>query len=418
MTRRQLKDLTLREDFNTEAIKSYMRVYPKGNAEFKSYEQDLFEMGSSESPPSSNREDRYEVLEYWGYLTKEQLEKFGEVPQELLEDDGDVPVNIWLIDDVIIKIVASPIDGLPFPYYWYWYDKDETCIFGEGIASIRRDPQQLFNASIRAMLDNAAISAGPILEANQDLLAEGEDPTDIYPFRVFLRDGNGIDSQSPAIRVNTLPSYTGELMSMSDLFGRYADEFTAIPRYMTGESSGVSGAGRTASGMSMLMGAANITLKDQVRNFDDGIVKPFIIAMYYWNMQFNDKESIKGDYKVQVSGSSSLIAKEVRTESMVNFLATTGNPMDAQYVDRAYLLGEIAKSLDMGPNVVIDKKQADALQEMQQKYESQLGGMEEQLNSLDSYIKQLEHKIRSMAIKDMIEQPKEEPEKELTPRRF
>jgi hypothetical protein len=252
-----------------------------------------------------------------------------------------------MIDRYIIKAMVSPVEGAEIPYYFYYFDKDETSIFGDGIPEIMRDPQTLYNASIRAMLDNAAISAGPIIEVNVDLLADGEDPTDLYPFRIFQRIGSGIDANTQAIRVTKLPSYTNEFLGLVQFFQTTADESTTIPRSMSGMDEMQGAAAKTATGMSMLMGAANITLKDQVHFFDEGVTRKFIKAMYFWNMEFNPKEGIKGDYNVVARGSKSLIAKEVKMEQINQFLALTNNPIDQQYIKRDVLLRELSEVFDL-----------------------------------------------------------------------
>jgi hypothetical protein len=197
------------------------------------------------------------------------------------------------------------------------------------------------------MVDNAAISAGPIIEANVDLLSPGEDANDLYPFRVFQRGGVGPEAASKAINVSKLPSYTGNFMKMIEMWMTMADETTSIPRYMHGDNTNVTGAGRTATGLSMLMGASNIILKDQVKNFDEGITKQFIKAMYFWNMDLNPKPGIKGDFNIVAKGSTSLIAKEVRAEHLNQFLNITNNPVDLQYTRRDNVLREMTKSLDL-----------------------------------------------------------------------
>ena len=117
----------------------------------------------------------------------------------------------------------------------------------------------------------------------------------------------------------------------------------------------------------MLLGQANITIKDQVKNFDDGITKPFITAMYYWNMQFNSDEDIKGDYAVVARGSSSLIAKEVRSQTLLQFAQITQNEMDASSVKRPTLIRAIADSLDLSDdNLVLSDKEIEANQQAQQ----------------------------------------------------
>ena len=248
----------------------------------------------------------------------------------------------------IIKAIVSPVEGAVIPYYFYYFDKDETALLGDGIPEIMRDPQQMYNASIRAMIDNAAISAGPIIEANIDLLADGEDPTKLFPFRVFQRIGSGIEAGQQAIRVTKLPSYTNEFLGLVDFFQTTADESTTIPRALSGATDGgQQGAAKTATGMSMLIGASNITLKDQVHFYDEGVTRKFIKAMYFWNMEFNNKENIKGDFNIIARGSKSLIAKEVKMEQINQFLSLTNNDIDLKYIKRDVLLRELADIFDL-----------------------------------------------------------------------
>ena len=135
---------------------------------------------------------------------------------------------------------------------------------------------------------------------------------------------------------------------------------------MWGEPSGA--AGRTASGLSMLMGSANITIKDQVKNFDDGITKPFISAMYHWNMKFNSDADIKGDYAVVARGTSSLIAKEIRAQSLINFAQITNNPTDLGTVKRPNIIRSIADSLDLSDdNLVYTDKEIEVQKQQQEK---------------------------------------------------
>lgn len=378
MTKHRLEALAKRTDFDAAAIEELVRLHPEGNSDIKNHEEQLRSFGGGESRTNSAaRQYRFDVKEFWGYLTPDELTDTDlEIPEEF--EGKDVPVNVWYSGGIVIKKAVVPMNR--WPYYTYYFDKDETSIFGEGVASIMRDPQTLANAAVRAMLDNAAISAGPLLEANLDLLPENEDPTDLYPFRVFLRTGTGVEASYPAIRVTQLPSYTKEYQGMLEMFMTMGDEVTTFPRYMYGEASTAGGASRTASGMSMLMGAANITLKDLVKHFDDGITSPFIEEMYAWNMDFSPKEEIKGDFEVIAKGTSSLIAKEVRAESLTKFIQMTSNPVDLQYTKRQYVLREVAKVLDLDGDgfvktdqeIAFEQEQAAKAQAAQQAQELQM----------------------------------------------
>ena len=353
MTKRQILDLAKRSDFLGDKITDYLETSKDGNWEDKYFDQALKEIGErSVAKFNTNQQSKkYEVLEYWGYLDACDLKAAGaEVPEEL-EGQLEVAANVWVLGDKVIKAALSHMGDLQWPFFLYYYDKDETSIFGEGIPTILRDIQELINSAFRAMLDNAAISAGPQFEVNLDLLSEDEDPTDIHPFKVWLRTGEGVEAAQEAVRIKEMPSHTNEFLAMCQAFESYADEVTTIPKYMWGEAT--PGISRTASGLSMLMGSANITIKDQVKNFDDGITRPFITSMYHWNMKFNPDSDIKGDYDIRAEGMASLIAKEVYSQSLMQFLNITNNPLYQPMIKSSVLLRKIAEALELGDQELI-----------------------------------------------------------------
>ena len=369
--------LASRTDFNSKAIRAILDAHPTGNTVYKRFETELSTLRDSPTT-APTRDNRFEILEFWGYLDIDDVKKIKGVEIPKGYEGPEIACNIWMMNNVILKAVVAPIGSSAFPFYFYYFAKDETNIFGEGIASILREPQMLSNASVRVMMDNAAISAGPVMEANIDLLPEDEDPTDIHPFRVILRQGSGVEASAPALRVNSLPSYTNEFMGMFEMFLRMGDDVSTIPRYMYGDTGQVAGgASRTASGLSMLMGAANVTLKEQVKNFDEGITKPFISALYDWNMKFSDNEDIKGDYSILALGTASLIAKEVRSESLLKFLQITSNPVDMPITRREKLIREIAKTLDLDDDDLVKSDQELQLERQQQAQEMEQNRMME-----------------------------------------
>ena len=359
--------LKRRPGFRGDVIDEYLKAHPKGNTAVKQHEVDLGSLSRDElgAYQKSAHSNKYEIIEYWGYLSLDKLAECG-VPLDPATMGTIVVANVWMIDGYVIKAVVSPLEGATIPYYFYYYEKDETSIYGTGLPKIMRDPSILFNAGIRALLDNAAVSAGPYIEANTELLHDDEDPTDLYPFRVFQRKGTGIEASARAINVYDIASNTGELLGLVNFFSELADVVTTIPRYMQGEVTNMGQAGRSPSVVSMLMGAANITVKDQVKFFDEGITKPFIRALYYWNMNFNPKEDIKGDFEVRAEGSTTLIAKEVLMEKMNNWLAITNNPTDLMYTNRDKSLTKAAEVMELGTfGLVKTPAQIAAMQEQQ-----------------------------------------------------
>jgi len=378
MSRNKVQKLADRPDFRGDAIMAYLQENPDGDAKYENHETWIRNITSDNriSPSAKNEGDpqgysvarlhnKYNLIEFWGYVNASKLKDYGvNIPDSM--KDVEVAANVWMLGPLVIKAILSPIEGVDLPYHFYYFDKDETNLFGEGIPSIMRDPQELANASVRALLDNAAISAGPIIEANIDLLAEGEDPFDIYPFRVFQRVGTGPEAGQQAIRIQNQRAYTNEFLGMLNQFVQMGDEVTTIPRYMWGEQSQMKGAGQTATGLSMLMGSVNITLKDQIKNFDDGVTKPYIKAHYFWNMEFNPKENIKGDFNVVAKGTSSLIAKEVKLETLVRYLQVISSfPELIQSLDLKKVNDILTDSLEL-ESLTKSKEQLQAEQQMRQ----------------------------------------------------
>ena len=105
----------------------------------------------------------------------------------------------------------------------------------------------------------------------------------------------------------------------------------------------------------MLMGAAALSIKTVVKNIDDFMLRPLGESLFAWNMQFNnDVENIKGDLEIKARGTSSLMQKEVRSQRLMTFMQTANNPNIAPFVRWHSILREIAKSLDIDPDQLIN----------------------------------------------------------------
>ena len=218
-----------------------------------------------------------------------------------------------------------------------------------------RDDQTMINAATRMMLDNGGITSGPQLEVNPSLLASLDKVEEVFPWKIWLR--NNASPGTAAIRAIEMPNNLNNLSGMADRFENNADETTAIPRYMTGENTS-SGAAGTASGMSMLMGAANIVIKDLITSYDEGITRPILQALYRWNMQFHKDNSIKGDFDVKARGAASLVAKEVRARQLNEFAAMTANELDGPYIKRDALLRQRAEANELSEVVKTEEEVA------------------------------------------------------------
>ena len=223
-----------------------------------------------------------------------------------------------------------------------------------------RHTQAIVNGSVRIMLDGMAMAAIPMAEVNTLMIKDGQDPRVMKAGQVWLRDKG--DQGEPAVRFFQPSPPTNALMEIISMFKNYADDETSLPAYTYGDNSGE--INQTAKGLSMQLGQAAIPLKQVIKNLEDGLIKPFIQSLYDWNMQWSDNEEIKsGDMEIQVLGSSSLIAKEAKVQSMMQFLnIASSNELVAKFVDVKYLASEIAKNMDID----IEKAIPEVLPEDQQ----------------------------------------------------
>jgi hypothetical protein len=345
MTDKDLQDLVRFPKFRGEVIRAYMREKPEGDAERRQYELAVRQLSEDQTAP--DLKGRYRVLERWGYLTGRQLIASGiEVDEE--QADHVFSSNVWILGNRVIKAVLNPMQGVDFPFYFFHFSKDESSFFGEGAPKLMDDCQAGINASVRMLVDNAALSSGPIIGLNVRALAEGQDPEKLHPWKVFLFDEAADMDQ--LMKSWNLNSNSKDLITILELFQAFADELTT-PRYMYGDQN-VGGAGKTASGLSMLMGAANIAIKSLVKAFDDDVTIPFITALYHWNMQWNTDVTIKGDYNVVAMGSTNLVAKELRAQQHQILLGVTSNPRFEGMTDDKKWLSHVFRDSEMPEDIV------------------------------------------------------------------
>jgi hypothetical protein len=350
LNRTQLRNLKKRPHFREESIEL---AIDSGADYQREYWEDTLE-----DDGNVGGMDRFEVLEYWGVLDTELAEEADiEIPKEL-EDKDEVQVNIWVCNGQILRLVLNPFTPVRIPYLAVPYELNPYSFFGIGVAENMTDTQLLMNGFMRMSVDNAALSGNLLIEVDETNLVPGQDMS-VYPGKVFRRQAG---APGQAIFGTKFPNVSQELLMMFDKSRQLADEATGIPSYTHG-SGAVGGVGRTASGMSMLMGAAAQNIKAVVRNIDDYLLGPLGKSLFAFNMQFNfDKEFI-GDLAVKARGTESLMRNEVRSQRLLQFMQMTANPQMAPFVKYDYILRELAASMDLDEDKILNDPREAAIQQ-------------------------------------------------------
>ena len=301
--------------------------------------------------------DRYEVLEFWGNIDSHLAEQAGlDIPEELSEADT-LQVNCWVCHDKIIRLVINPFTPKRIPYFAAPYELNPYSFFGVGLAENMSDTQSLMNGFMRMAVDNAVLSGNLVFEIDETNLVPGQDLS-VYPGKVFRRQGG---APGQALFGTKYPNVSSENMMMFDKARQIADDATGIPSYSHGQT-GVQGTGRTAAGISMLMGAAQLSIKSVVKNIDDYLLQPLGEAFYAFNMQFNFDPDAKGDLEVKARGTESLMKNEVRSQRLLQLLQISSNPNLAAFVKLPVVLRELAQAMDLDAEKFINDEREAMIQ--------------------------------------------------------
>jgi hypothetical protein len=357
LNKEEVRDLKGHAGFNEAVIDQLVTDYPNGNHNREHHEIERQSLGNITHFGNSGY---YEVLEYWGYIDGHKLQEAG----VRIDEDGlnqGYMANVWTSGHKVLKIQIDESINKGRKYFVFPYEQIPNQLWGVGVPEIMMDSQDVLNAAFRRLLDDVAMT-GNQLEINVDRLDDRsvQNANKIKPWKIWYRSGG--DEAYNAITVHKVPSIGGELIQIIEMVRNFIDDETNLPSLISGQapSTGTPGA-ETASGMSMLLGAAQVVIKTVVKNIDDYLIKPLIQSYYNFNMEWSDiEDGIQGDMNIEALGSSILVAREVQTRNMTDFLQTTANEFDMPLVKRPNLLRKIAKNMGLDEDDIKTDKELRA----------------------------------------------------------
>ena len=268
------KKLALEE----EVIDELFQDYPNGNHNREHHEIERQTLGNITT--TADNSGYYEVLEYWGHVNGRELYDAGmRVEQE--DFTRMFNCNVWISGHKVIKILIDDTVNSSRKYFVFPYEQIPNQLWGVGVPEIMYDSQEVLNAAFRRLLDDVAMT-GNQLEINVDRLDDRSvhNANKIKPWKIWYRTGG--DEAYNAITVHKVPSIGPELISIIQMVREFIDDETNLPSLISGQAptAGTAGA-ETSSGLSQLMGAAQIVIKSVVKNIDDFLVRPLIDAYYH-----------------------------------------------------------------------------------------------------------------------------------------
>lgn len=371
LSREDLVALKGVEGYSEASINAVLADYYKSGLERQisiDSERDMAE--GRDGIPSNNPSGLIEALQFWGSVSGQLLLDWGMDEAEIEDPLGEYHIEAWLIGNYVIKATINPDPLHRKPYYKTSWENVPGCFWGNSVPDLCRDSQAVCNAAARALVNNMSLASGPQVMINNSRLPDGEEITQMYPWKIWLYedDGYGTNGGVQPISFFQPGSNSQELMQIYQQFSVMADEYTGIPRYMTGDAA-TGGAGRTASGLSMLMSNAGKTIKGVIASIDR-VLEPAIERLYVYNMQFLDDPDLKGDLKIVARGATSLVMKE-QQQQRVNevFQLCLQSPVLQQIIGPtgiAYLFRNVLERLNINADELVPSPEILKAQQAQQ----------------------------------------------------
>lgn len=300
----------------------------------------------------------YEMWEYNGDVGRDDLEALGCDCSQ-----GQFPslsACVVMVNDRPIKATLNPLDTGDLPYDFFVWTARAGVPWGIGVARELMWPQRVLIAAWRAMMDNAGDSAGANI-----VVGSGVQPMDgkweITGKKLWQSTEEGIrlDQQFAQFQI---ANNQRELQAIIDLALRFADIETQLPMLFNGEKGELP---ETLGATNIMVDSANVALRSRVKLWDDSITRPHIQRYYDWNMQYNEADEIKGDYKVDPRGTSILLERDQEAEAIKDLLAIRQDRGLSDMIDWEKSLKKIslAKKIDLLPEDKIAEKEAQRRKE-------------------------------------------------------
>ncbi len=367
ITRAEINDMLDLPGYDVAAIRNVLEAYGRGGLydNWDSTDSERAVLENRENP-AWNRSGLISLMEFNGNVQGRLLQEYGLAVEDELRD---YHVQVWMIGQYVIKAQLSPSPRTRHPYFITSFEKVPGTPVGNALIDILADLQNVANSTLRSLVNNMAMASGPQVVVNKDRMDPMDNAEDMYPWKRWnsVSDPTSNNSQPP-VSFFMPASNAQELMAVFKQFSEMADDVSAIPKYMQGGSSG--GAGRTASGLAMLMGNASKLLQTVSANIDRDILEPALLQLFDLMLLTDNTGVLTGEEEVSVEGVQVAIQRETLRQRQIEFLQATMNPMDAKLLGmtgRAAVLRSVATTIGLpGERLVPPEDQIEKMQKAQE----------------------------------------------------
>ena len=286
-------------------------------------------------------EDQFEMWIFHGHCDGEQLRALG---VDIDEEEDRLPAMAVLINDRLVKVAQSVLDDGDFPYDVLAWQGRPGMPWGMGISRQIRTVQRILNGSTRAMMDNSGLSSAPQIVIGNGVTPEDGNHT-LRGGKVWrLEAGGDATDVRAAFSAFVVPSVQAEMMNIIEFALRMAEDTTGMPAMLQGIRGD---SPDTLGGMQMQNNNATSVLRRLAKRFDDYVTRPHIQRYFDWMMQYEEDDSIKGDFQVDVRASSALVERDAQQQFLIQMAQLARDPQFE--INPAKLFAELAKGQRLDP---------------------------------------------------------------------
>jgi len=381
LTREDVEAMIGVEGYDEDAVRSLLSDFGEQGLDWLDRDDDDLEDLEGKDFDEGHS-DLVAAIQLWDSIPGHLLIEWGLKEKEIEDPQRSYPCEVWMVNNTVIKAVLNYDQLGRKPYYVTSFEKVPGRIDGNGVADLCMDAQSMCNAAARSLSNNMGISSGPQVGVNVSRLPAGEDITQMYPWKIWQFQQSEYGDASQPINFFQPDSNAGALMAVFDRFMDIADEITGIPKYMTGQH--VPGAGRTSSGLSMLISNAGKSIKQVIANIDHDVLTPMLERQYQRNLRYSDDPDLIGDVQIIAKGAMSLVVKEAESVRKTEFLRLVLESPVAQEIvglpGTAELMRDLAGNLNSNVDrLVPSREDVEKKQQQQQLMQQQQMMMQQQM---------------------------------------
>jgi len=371
--------------------------------------------------------DRIKVARFFGKVPKRYLNGSAETDQTQVEADaGEMEEAIVIVaGGVVVKVVKSPYSG-KMPAHRCMYEAVEHEMWGVGVAENNAPHQKVTNAAFRLFMEGKGMALLGTAAVDRAAFLPTEDFRK-YPGKVYqFKPGLSPEQKKEAIQFQVEPDITGGWLDVIRVSEQFSDDDTGITKYTQGDDS--RNLNKTASGISMIMSASSLPMKEVIQNIDTMWIEPIVECYINWNLKYLEPETVakilgedaaqrwaeikqfgKSSFMDwQATGTASFMQKEVLTNKIRAFSEfALGNQVTAPLIDAKELLRQTWDVMEIGKESPILEDQdgeeslSPAVKQRMQMVSDHVDQLQQQLQKTQQDAQQAEKKAVEESFKRM-----------------